>query len=214
MCDYFLYQEVAWFFFVPRGCVIFFVPRGCVIFFVPRQSLDSNLRVKKELFIASEFVVLFRLSVRDAQATPPWILQYIYIYTMGWTENYWSKTISFNRKTKRIAANTFKRWPTWLDDKKYFHFCSFKPYKFWMTKSLKKVLKKVLKKLKSIKKVLKKVNLLKKVLKKLKSLKRVLKKVKYKRNLTIKHRKNCKTLPREHFIVCQGVKIFLLKRPF
>ena len=27
------------------------------------------------------------------------------------------------------------------------------------------------------------------------------------------HRKNCKTLPREHLIVCQGVKMFLLKDP-
>ena len=30
----------------------------------------------------------------------------------------------------------------------------------------------------------------------------------------IKHSKNCKTLPREHFIGCQGVKMFLLKDPF
>ena len=29
-----------------------------------------------------------------------------------------------------------------------------------------------------------------------------------------KLRENCKTLPREHLIGCQGVKMFLLKDPF
>ena len=32
--------------------------------------------------------------------------------------------------------------------------------------------------------------------------------------LTEKHRENRKTLPREHLIGCQGVKMFLLKDPF
>ena len=30
----------------------------------------------------------------------------------------------------------------------------------------------------------------------------------------LKHRENCKTLPTEHSISCQGVKIFYLKDPF
>ena len=34
------------------------------------------------------------------------------------------------------------------------------------------------------------------------------------RETTVKHRKNSKTLPREHLIGCQGVKMFLLKDPF
>ena len=32
--------------------------------------------------------------------------------------------------------------------------------------------------------------------------------------LIVKHRKNLKTLPREHIIGFQGVKMFLLKDPF
>ena len=35
----FLSWEVAWFFFVPRGCMIFFVLRGCVIF-CPKRLRD------------------------------------------------------------------------------------------------------------------------------------------------------------------------------
>ena len=31
---------------------------------------------------------------------------------------------------------------------------------------------------------------------------------------TLKHRENRKTLPREHLLGCQGVKMFLLKDPF
>ena len=33
------------------------------------------------------------------------------------------------------------------------------------------------------------------------------------RDLPQKHRKNCKTVPREHLIGCQGVNMFLLKDP-
>ena len=37
----------------------------------------------------------------------------------------------------------------------------------------------------------------------------------YERNLLRKkHRENCKMLPREHRIGCQGVKMFLLKDPY